>query len=77
MYGTFSGSPANSNLGDHQCKPKGHCKNQINQRKLPPPYLAAKYGNLHMFPNPTADPAVASTKPILLEKPPLSSFINL
>ena len=33
MYGTFSGSPANSNLGDHQCKPKGHCKNQINQKE--------------------------------------------
>lgn len=34
----------------------------------PPPSFAAKYGNLHILPNPTALPAAASTNPIDPEK---------
>ena len=37
---------------------------------IPPPSFAAKYGNLHIFPKPTALPAAASTKPI----EPLNEF---
>jgi hypothetical protein len=43
----------------------------------PPPYLAARYGNLHIFPSPTADPAAAKINPILLENSLLSFIICL
>ena len=38
---------------------------------------AARYGNLQMFPRPTADPAVARTNPKRLENPLLSLLIIL
>ena len=43
-------------------------------RKIPPPYLAARYGNRQMLPNPTEAPAADSTKPSLPEKVLLDSF---
>ena len=39
-------------------------------RKSPPPSFAARYGNLHRFPTPTALPAAAKTNPIC----PLNPF---
>ena len=39
-----------------------------SSKNIPPPYLAAQYGNLQRLPRPTAEPAAASTKPILLVK---------
>ena len=45
-------------------------------RKAPPPYFAARYGNLHIFPSPTAEPAAARTKPIRLVKLLLSFITN-
>lgn len=41
---------------------------------IPPPYWAARYGNLHKFPKPTALPAAASTNPMPPEKLPLFLF---
>ena len=38
------------------------------RRKIPPPYFAARYGNLQIFPSPTDAPAADSTKPIFPEK---------
>ena len=44
---------------------------RYTNRKIPPPYFAARYGNLHILPSPTADPAIARTYPIRPEKDPL------
>jgi hypothetical protein len=43
-------------------------------RNRPPPSFAARYGNLHKFPKPTALPAAASTNPMPPEKLPLFLF---
>ena len=45
-----------------------YVKSKYTRRKIPPPYFAARYGNLQIFPRPTADPATASTYPIFPEK---------
>ena len=37
-------------------------------KNIPPPYLAAKYGNLHIFPRPTEAPAADNTNPSFPEK---------
>lgn len=48
-----------------------------------PPFCPVVNGNLHILPSPTAEPAVASTRPILEPKFPLlfiilhSSFFTL
>ena len=34
---------------------------RYTSRKIPPPYLAARYGKRQMFPRPTAEPATART----------------
>ena len=39
-------------------------KRIYTKRKIPPPYFAARYGNLHILPKPTALPAAANTNPI-------------
>ena len=56
-------------------KPKVTAKIRYTSKNVPPPYLAARYGNLQIFPRPTAEPAAASTNPILFEKFPLFSII--
>ena len=45
-------------------------------RKMPPPYLAHRYGNLQIFPRPTEAPAADKTKPIFPEKLPRLAFFN-
>ena len=63
-------------------KPNVTARIRYTRRNVPPPYFAARYGNLQRLPSPTADPAAASTNPILLEKlllcdiknPPQNSF---
>ena len=42
---------------------------------MPPPYFAARYGNLQRLPKPTAEPAAAKTKPSLPEK--VSRFVSI
>jgi hypothetical protein len=37
-------------------------------RKIPPPYLARRYGNLQILPKPTDAPAADRTKPNFPEK---------
>ena len=57
-------------------KPNVTTRTKYTNKKIPPPYCAARYGNLHRLPNPTALPAAARTKPILPLKLPLFvSFI--
>ena len=41
----------------------------------PPPYFAARYGNLQILPRPTAEPAVARTYPSEPENLLLLSFV--
>ena len=51
------------NAKKHKASKKNKkCKN------IPPPYLAAKYGNRQILPSPTAEPAAARTNPNLLPK---------
>ena len=57
-------------------KPKVSASIKYTKIKIPPPYCAAKYGNLHKFPRPTALPAAASTNPRPPLKLLLSSFIT-
>ena len=45
--------------------------------KIPPPYCAAKYGNLHRFPRPIAELAAANTNPSPPENVPLFFSIFL
>ena len=45
-------------------KPNVNANTMYITRNNPPPSLAARYGNLHMFPSPTALPAAARTNPI-------------
>ena len=49
-------------------KPNVTARMIYTNRKLPPPYCAARYGKRHRLPRPTAEPAAASTKPMRLEK---------
>ena len=49
-------------------KPKVRTSIRYTSRKSPPPSFAARYGNLHIFPSPTALPAAARTNPMLPEK---------
>ena len=56
--------------------PKVIAKIRYTNKNIPPPYFAARYGNLHIFPSPTAEPAAARTNPILLVKL-LRSFIYI
>ena len=42
-----------------------------------PPFCPVVNGNLHILPSPTAEPAVASTSPILEPKFPLLSIFSL
>ena len=56
-------------------KPNVNANKIYITRKIPPPSFAARYGNLQIFPSPTALPAAASTKPKEPENEFLFSFI--
>jgi hypothetical protein len=45
-------------------------------RKAPPPFSPRIYGDLQIFPSPTADPAAAIITPILLPKESLFEKSN-
>lgn len=52
-------------------KPNVRARTMYMTRNIPPPSFAARYGNLHIFPSPTALPAAARTNPI----DPLNEFL--
>ena len=56
--------------------PKVNTSTRYTRRNRPPPSFAHKYGNLQIFPTPTALPAAAKTKPIEPEKLLPFSFIS-
>ena len=55
-------------------KPNVSASIMYTRINIPPPYCAARYGNLHRLPSPTALPAAASTNPISPVKLPLFFF---
>ena len=44
---------------------------RYTKRKAAPPFSPVSYGNRHILPSPTAEPAAAAINPILLVKPAL------
>lgn len=48
--------------------------NRLDTKYLPPPFLQAKYGNLQIFPSPTAQPIVERIYSSLLAQFPRSVF---
>ena len=59
-----------------KAKPKVMEKITYTNKKIPPPYLAERYGNLHILPRPTALDADAKIKPTLPEKLLLFSILT-
>src|SRR5699024_1486051 len=46
--------------------PEVHNANKYGIKNAPPPLSYATYGNLHIFPSPTAEPTAAIIKPALV-----------
>ena len=64
----FAGHAANRGLRDDHRIAEGQRQNEYRSaEKMPPPYLAARYGKRQMLPSPTEAPAAESTNPILPE----------
>ena len=59
-----------ANSADKPTRPNKAIKIKYGIRKAAPPYCPKRYGNIHMFPIPTAEPTQASTNPTVLLKFP-------
>ena len=61
---------ASANSADKPTRPNKVIKIRYGIKKAAPPYCPKRYGNIHMFPIPTAEPTQANTNPTVLLKFP-------